>query len=121
MSIDIADVDVGKNIGAELQTCKPRPTAASPKPKPPNANTRRRPPSRNKRPKRSDARQSRRGRSGIPQAIAEAFRSGNLGVMDYYRLNNIKADTEMRASIGASTEAATDAQQPPPLTGPANK
>jgi len=37
----------------------------------------------------------------IPQAIAEAFRNGNLGVMDYYKLNNIKADTEMRGAIGA--------------------
>jgi uncharacterized protein YqfA (UPF0365 family) len=35
----------------------------------------------------------------IPLAIAEAFRSGNLGIMDYYRLNNIQADTKMRESI----------------------
>jgi uncharacterized protein YqfA (UPF0365 family) len=38
----------------------------------------------------------------IPQAIAEAFRSGNLGVMDYYNLRNIEADTRMRSSIGGS-------------------
>ena len=36
----------------------------------------------------------------IPKAIAEAFREGNLGVMDYYRLRNIQADTGMRESIG---------------------
>ena len=36
----------------------------------------------------------------VPKAIAEAFRSGNLGVMDYYNLRNIQADTSMRASIG---------------------
>ena len=36
----------------------------------------------------------------IPQAIADSFRSGNLGVMDYYRLRNIQADTSMRDSIG---------------------
>jgi uncharacterized protein YqfA (UPF0365 family) len=35
----------------------------------------------------------------IPQAIAEAFRSGNLGIMDYYKMNNIQADTDMRESI----------------------
>jgi uncharacterized protein YqfA (UPF0365 family) len=38
----------------------------------------------------------------IPLAIAEAFKNGHLGVMDYYRLKNIQADTEMRASIGGS-------------------
>jgi uncharacterized protein YqfA (UPF0365 family) len=36
----------------------------------------------------------------VPRAIADAFRSGNLGVMDYYRLKNIQADTTMRDSIG---------------------
>jgi uncharacterized protein YqfA (UPF0365 family) len=36
----------------------------------------------------------------IPKAIAEAFRSGNMGIMDYYRLRNIQADTQMRESIG---------------------
>jgi uncharacterized protein YqfA (UPF0365 family) len=38
----------------------------------------------------------------IPLAIAEAFKNGRLGVMDYYRLKNIQADTEMRSSIGSS-------------------
>jgi uncharacterized protein YqfA (UPF0365 family) len=36
----------------------------------------------------------------VPKAMAEAFRSGNLGVMDYYRMRNIQADTSMRAAIG---------------------
>jgi uncharacterized protein YqfA (UPF0365 family) len=40
----------------------------------------------------------------VPLALAEAFRSGNLGVMDYYRLNNIKADTDMRDSISKDGE-----------------
>ena len=35
----------------------------------------------------------------VPKAMAEAFRSGNLGIMDYYRMKNIQADTDMRASI----------------------
>ncbi len=43
----------------------------------------------------------------IPQAIAEAFRSGNLGVMDYYRLQNIQADTKMRDSISDSGHETT--------------
>ena len=55
----------------------------------------------------------------VPLAIAESFRDGHLGILDYYKLRNVQADTEMRSSIGASTEATTDAQQqPPPLTGP---
>ena len=36
----------------------------------------------------------------VPKAMAEAFRSGNLGIMDYYKMNNIQADTSMRKSIG---------------------
>ena len=39
----------------------------------------------------------------VPKAMADAFRSGNLGVMDYYRMNNIQADTSMRKSIGGDT------------------
>jgi uncharacterized protein YqfA (UPF0365 family) len=58
----------------------------------------------------------------IPQAIAEAFRSGRLGVMDYYRLNNIKADTEMRGAIsqGVAPEQAQASQAlTPPAPAPA--
>jgi uncharacterized protein YqfA (UPF0365 family) len=40
--------------------------------------------------------------ASVPLALAEAFRNGNLGVMDYYRMNNLKADTEMRGAIGQS-------------------
>jgi uncharacterized protein YqfA (UPF0365 family) len=41
----------------------------------------------------------------VPKAIAESFRSGNLGIMDYYRLRNIQADTGMRESIGGAGPA----------------
>jgi uncharacterized protein YqfA (UPF0365 family) len=40
----------------------------------------------------------------VPLALADAFRSGNLGVMDYYKINNIKADTDMRDSISKGDE-----------------
>ena len=40
----------------------------------------------------------------VPRAMAEAFRSGNLGVMDYYRMRNIQSDTQMREGIAGSTE-----------------
>jgi uncharacterized protein YqfA (UPF0365 family) len=44
----------------------------------------------------------------IPQAIAEAFRSGNLGIMDYYSLRNLQADTDMRRSIGGDSSDGTE-------------
>ena len=40
----------------------------------------------------------------IPMAMAEAFRSGNLGIMDYYRMKNISADTQMRESLGNGSD-----------------
>jgi len=101
VSIDIADVDVGKNIGAELQTTQAeadrriaqakaaeRQYAAQAAEQEQKAETQR------MRAKVVEA------EAAIPQAIAEAFRSGNLGVMDYYKLNNVKADTDMRGAIG---------------------
>jgi uncharacterized protein YqfA (UPF0365 family) len=103
VSIDIADVDVGKNIGAELQTSQAeadrriaqakaaeRQYAALAAEQEMKAETQR------MRAKVVEA------EAQIPIALADAFRVGNLGVMDYYRLNNIKADTEMRGAIGAN-------------------
>jgi uncharacterized protein YqfA (UPF0365 family) len=111
VSIDIADVDVGKNIGAELQTSQAeadrriaqakaaeRQYAALAAEQEMKAETQR------MRAKVVEA------EAQVPIALADAFRSGNLGVMDYYRINNIKADTEMRGAIGSSTaEAAPQA------------
>ncbi len=103
VSIDIADVDVGKNIGAELQTSQAeadrriaqakaaeRQYAALAAEQEMKAETQR------MRAKVVEA------ESQIPQAIADAFRAGHVGVMDYYKLNNVKADTEMRGAIGQS-------------------
>ena len=103
VSIDIADVDVGKNIGADLQTSQAeadrriaqakaaeRQYAAQAAEQEMKAETQR------QRAKVVEA------EAEIPQAIAEAFRAGHLGVMDYYKLNNVKADTEMRGAIGTS-------------------
>ena len=44
----------------------------------------------------------------VPLAMAEAFRSGNLGIMDYYKMKNLAADTEMRESIGKTTAGSAD-------------
>ena len=64
LSIDIADIDVGKNIGAQLQMDQ--------------------------------------AEAEVPLAMAEAFRNGNLGIMDYYKMKNIMADTQMRDAISKS-------------------
>ncbi|GAC1620521.1 MAG: flotillin-like protein FloA [Candidatus Elarobacter sp.] len=116
VSIDIADVDVGKNIGADLQTSQAeadrriaqakaaeRQYAAMAAEQEMKAETQR------MRAKVVEA------EAQIPEAIAEAFRAGHLGVMDYYKLNNIKADTEMRGAIGSSV--GTDGTTPPPGGG----
>lgn len=115
VSIDIADVDVGKNIGAELQTSQAeadrriaqakaaeRQYAAQAAEQEMKAETQR------MRAKVVEA------EAAIPNAIAAAFREGHLGVMDFYRMSNIKADTDMRTAIG------TGSTEPPaaPLGGP---
>jgi uncharacterized protein YqfA (UPF0365 family) len=118
VSIDIADVDVGKNIGADLQTSQAeadrriaqakaseRQYAAQAAEQEMKAETQR------QRAKVVEA------EAQIPEAIAEAFRSGHLGVMDYYRLNNVKADTDMRGSIGTSLGGNEGSQQPPSAPG----
>ena len=52
--------------------------------------------------------------ASVPQAIAEAFRTGHLGVMDYYRMRNIQADTEMRQSIGGGADGGDQSPPAPP-------
>ena len=108
VSIDIADVDVGKNIGAELQTSQAEADRRIAQAK---AAERQYAAQAAEQEQKAETQAMRakvvEAEAAIPQAIAQAFRSGNLGVMDYYRLKNIQADTEMRSSIGASTESST--------------
>jgi uncharacterized protein YqfA (UPF0365 family) len=59
--------------------------------------------------------------AAIPLAIADAFKSGNLGVMDYYRLKNIQADTTMRDAIGGSAEGQQPPESPPQPPPPSNR
>jgi len=93
LSIDIADVDVGENIGAALQKAQAY------------ADLERAKAEAEKRRAMAVAREQEmralvvENESKVPLAMAEAFRKGNLGVMDYYRMKNIMADTEMRDSI----------------------
>jgi uncharacterized protein YqfA (UPF0365 family) len=114
VSIDIADVDVGKNIGAELQTSQAEADRRIAQAK---AAERQYAAQAAEQEQKAETQAMRakvvEAEAAIPQAIAEAFRNGNLGVMDYYKLNNIKADTDMRGAIGQGI-APTDPQPPQP-------
>ncbi|MEM6326593.1 MAG: flotillin-like protein FloA [Bacteroidota bacterium] len=94
LSIDIADVDVGENIGAKLQTDQAEADLRVARAK-----------AEERRAAAVAAEQEQRANlvaaeAEVPQAMAEAFRSGNLGVMDYYQIRNVEADTRMRDAIG---------------------
>lgn len=100
LSIDIADVDVGTNIGAKLQTDQ---ASADLKVAEAKAEERRAMAVAHEQEMKAKAQEARakviEAEAEVPKAMAEAFRSGNLGIMDYYKMDNIKADTEMRESI----------------------
>lgn len=100
LSIDIADVDIGKNIGAELQMDQAEADKNIAQAK---AEERRAMAVALEQEMKAKAQEARakviEAEVQIPQAMAEAFRSGNLGIMDYYKFDNIKADTAMRESI----------------------
>ncbi len=109
LSIDIADVDVGANIGAKLQTDQ---ASADLKVAEAKAEERRAMAVAEEQEMVAKAQEARAkvilAEAEIPKAIAEAFRTGNLGVMDYYKFQNIQADTDMRESIaGAGKKGGT--------------
>jgi uncharacterized protein YqfA (UPF0365 family) len=93
LSIDIADVDVGENIGAKLQIDQANADKQIAQAK-----------AEERRAMAVALEQEMQARvveaeADVPLALAEAFRSGNLGIMDYYRMKNVQADTEMRGAI----------------------
>jgi uncharacterized protein YqfA (UPF0365 family) len=100
LSIDIADIDIGKNIGAVLQMDQANADKNIAQAK---AEERRAMAVANEQEMKAKAQEARanviQAEAQIPMAIAEAFRSGNLGIMDYYKFKNIQADTRMRDSI----------------------
>ncbi len=100
LSIDIADIDIGRNIGAVLQMDQAQADKNIAQAK---AEERRAMAVANEQEMKALAQQARakviEAEAEVPKAIAEAFRTGNLGVMDYYHLKNIQADTTMRESI----------------------
>ena len=101
LSIDIADVDVGENIGAQLQAAQ---AEADTKRYQAQAEQRRALAVALEAEHLAEAQKNRAivilAEADIPRAIADSFRSGNLGIMDYYKMKNMMADTEMRTSIG---------------------
>lgn len=104
LSIDIADVDVGRNIGAKLQADQ---AIADKKIAQAKAEERRAFAVAQEQEMLAEVQRMRakvvEAESEVPLAIAEAFKKGNLGVMDYYQMQNIKSDTAMRDSIANPT------------------
>ena len=100
LSIDIADIDVGKNIGAQLQMDQANADKNIAQAK---AEERRAMAVASEQEMKAKAQEARakviEAEAEVPKAMADAFRSGNMGIMDYYRMKNIQADTDMRESI----------------------
>jgi uncharacterized protein YqfA (UPF0365 family) len=93
LSIDIADVDIGRNVGAELQTAQAEADKNIAQAK-----------AEQRRAMAVAEEQEMRARvveaeAQVPLALAEALRSGNLGVMDHFRMENVQADTQLRTSL----------------------
>lgn len=100
LSIDIADIDIGKNIGAMLQMDQAQADKNIAQAK---AEERRAMAIALEQEMKAKAQEAKakviEAEAEVPQAMAEAFRNGNLGIMDYYKMKNIEADTSMRESI----------------------
>lgn len=109
LSIDIADVDVGENIGAKLQTDQAEADLQVARAK---AEERRASAVAREQEMRAAVQEQRAkvvaAEAEVPKALADAFRSGNMGVMDYYNLRNLESDTRMRESIGREDDSSSE-------------
>lgn len=107
LSIDIADIDIGKNIGAVLQMDQAQADKNIAQAK---AEERRAMAIALEQEMKAKAQEARakviEAEAQVPQAMAEAFRNGNLGIMDYYKMKNMEADTNMRDSIAKPGKSA---------------
>ncbi len=114
LSIDIADVDVGANIGAKLQIDQ---ATADLKVAEAKAEERRAMAVAHEQEMKAKAQEARakviEAEAEIPKSIATAFVNGNLGVMDYYKMQNVQADTEMRQSISGAGSGKNSSGNPP--------
>ena len=106
LSIDIADVDVGENVGAKLQEAQAEANKSIAQAQ---AEIRRAAAVAVEQEMKARVQEMQaevvRAEAEVPKAIAEAFRSGRLGVMDYYKMENVKADTDMRTAIAKPGDA----------------
>jgi uncharacterized protein YqfA (UPF0365 family) len=108
LSIDIADVDVGRNIGAQLQIDQ---AEADKQIAQARAEQRRAMAVALEQEMHARVEEMRarvvEAEAEVPRAMAEAFRKGNMGIMDYYRMRNVQADTSMRESLGTEPDSGT--------------
>lgn len=109
LSVDVADVDVGENIGAKLQAEQAESNKLVAQAQ---AEVRRAAAVATEQEMKARVHEMRarvvEAEAQVPLAMADAFRSGNLGVMDYLRMKNLQADTGMRTSIGDSGDSGDD-------------
>ena len=109
LSIDIADIDIGKNIGATLQIDQAQADKNIAQAK---AEERRAMAIALEQEMKAKAQEAKakviEAEAEVPRAMAEAFRNGNLGIMDYYKMKNIEADTSMRENIAKPTTPRVD-------------
>ena len=112
ISIDIADVDIGRNIGANLQSLQAEDDSKIAQAR---AEERRAMAVALEQEMRAAVVEAEaavvKAEAEVPRAMAEALRSGNLGVMDYYKLQNVQADTKMKKGIGSGAEAFADSKK----------
>jgi len=115
LSIDIADIDVGENIGARLQSDQ---AEADKRVAQAQAEVRRAMAVAFEQEMKARVQEMRakvvEAEAEIPRAMAEAFRAGNFGIMDYYRMKNVQADTAMRDSIAGTGHGLSASPTPPP-------
>ena len=120
VSIDIADVDVGKNIGAELQMSQAEADRRIAQAK---ASERQYAALAAEQEMKAETQRMRakvvEAEAAVPQAIAHAFMTGNLGIMDYYKMKNIQADSDMRGAISSNMGASTENGSSPSPVAPA--
>ena len=113
LSIDIADVDVGKNVGADLETDQ---AEADKKVAQAKAESRRAMAVAAEQEMKARVQEMKakviEAEAEVPKAMAHAFREGNLGIMDYYRMQNIQSDTGMRQSISDMDEKENKGDSP---------
>ncbi|MCC5786530.1 MAG: flotillin-like protein FloA [Phycisphaerales bacterium] len=111
LSIDIADIDVGENIGAKLQADQ---AEADKRRFQAEAEKRRAMAVAQEQEFKAEIQKNKAlvvlAEAEVPKAMAEAFRSGNMGIMDYYRMKNVVADTSMRDSIAGGGKSQSDGQ-----------